>query len=266
MSKSTSRIRVAGVSKVFPHREGSRLALSTVDLEVHDREVVGIVGPTGSGKTTLLNLMAGFEFPTSGEILVSGVPVTGPGPDRGFIFQQANLFPWLTLRENVLFAAKVGRGLNQKWSSPAELTALGDHYLSLVGLLDAANLFPYEASGGMRSRASLARVLLANPDVLLMDEPFAALDAQTRGLMHQLLLRLFRVETERTVVLITHDVEEAIILCDRICVMSSRPGRIVATIDVPFGHPREYREVARRPDFMDLKFEIQELLEPFVHE
>ncbi|MDE3100794.1 MAG: ABC transporter ATP-binding protein [Chloroflexota bacterium] len=235
-----------------------------MDFEVRDREVVGIIGPTGCGKTTLLGLIAGFDSPTTGELEMSGKPITGPGPDRGFIFQQANVFPWLTLRENVLFAAKSGRHLNTTWSSPAGLEALADRYLESVGLTNAAKLYPYEASGGMRSRAALARVLLANPDVLLMDEPFAALDAQTRSLMHQLLLRLFRVETERTVVLITHDVEEALILCDRIYVMSSSPGTMIANVEVPFGHPREYQQTARRPEFVEMKFDIQSRLEPFL--
>jgi NitT/TauT family transport system ATP-binding protein len=254
---------VRSVTKEFVARRARHVALEDVSLEVDRQEVVGIVGPTGCGKTTLLNMLAGFLFPTRGQICVGGGAVTGPGPDRGFIFQQANVFPWLTVRANVMFAAQFGRDLVAPGLGHGSLLEAVDYYLTAVGLKDAANLYPYQISGGMKSRAALARVLLTNPSVLLMDEPFAALDAQTRAQMHRLLLRLFSFDTMRTVVLITHDVEEALILCDRIYVLSSGPGRIVAEYRVDLGRPREYSEIARRPDFVDLKFEILGRLERF---
>lgn len=258
-----AHISVCGVTKEFTVRGRHHLVLADVSLDVGRQEVIGIVGPTGCGKTTLLNMLAGFTFPSRGKILVNGRPVTGPGPDRGFIFQQANVFPWLTVKANVMFAARFGRDLATPGFGHGSLSEAADYYLEAVGLTSAANLYPYQISGGMKSRTALARVLLTNPTVLLMDEPFSSLDAQTRAQMHRLLLKLFSSESMRTVVLITHDVEEALILCDRVYVLSSSPGRVVAEYPVNLGRPREYLDVARRPDFVDLKFEILGRLERF---
>lgn len=263
---SSPKVSIQNVSKTFAVRGGIRPALDGVSFDVPVNNVVGIVGSTGCGKTTLLNMIGGFDEPTSGRIEVDGKPVSGAGPDRGFIFQHANVFPWLTVRENVLFAAKYGRGLNANWNGPKDLEAKADQYLRQVGLHNAGNLYPYQISGGMRSRTAIARVLLANTDILLMDEPFAALDAQTRASMHRLLLEVFRGSGERTVIFITHDVDEAILLSDTIYVMSSGPGRIIARFDVPFVRPRDYAVVMKDPVFTNLKFEVLEQLQPFIEE
>ncbi|MDA8330855.1 MAG: ABC transporter ATP-binding protein [Candidatus Dormibacteraeota bacterium] len=256
-------VQVDHVSREFIARKRRALALRDVSVTVREREVVGIVGPTGCGKTTLLNLIAGFDTPTSGLIRVYGKQFLGPGPDRGFIFQQPNLFPWLSVRENVAFAVRYGRDLPALAGTRQHLMARTDALIEEVGLSNALHLFPHQISGGMKSRAALARVLLASPAVLLMDEPFAALDAQTRIQMHTLLLHLLRSGEMKTVVLITHDVEEALVLCDRIYILSSSPGQVVAEYVVPFGRPREYSDVARRAEFVELKFEVLGRLEVY---
>ncbi|GAC1422468.1 MAG: ABC transporter ATP-binding protein [Candidatus Velthaea sp.] len=264
--RAPAKISVRDVSKSFAVHGGTRVALDAVSFDVPANHIVGIVGSTGCGKTTLLNLIAGFDEPSSGRILVDGRVVTAAGPDRGFIFQHANVFPWLSVRDNVLFAARYGRGLDRNWKDARELEQKAEYYLRQVGLENAAKLFPYQISGGMKSRTAIARVLLANTSILLMDEPFAALDAQTRASMHRLLLQVFRGADERTVVLITHDVDEAILLSDTIYVMSGGPGRIVAKVDVPFERPREYAAVMRDPAFTNLKFTVLEQLQPFIEE
>jgi NitT/TauT family transport system ATP-binding protein len=233
----TSDLIVArGLSKAYPgrrERDPPTLALDAFDLCVAEHEVACIVGPSGCGKTTLLNMIAGFETPSAGTLCVRGVPVAGPSPERSVVFQQAALFPWLTVRENVVMGPRL-RGVD-----PARLESDARRVLSSVGLAGFESHYPYQLSGGMRQRVQIARVLVASPDVILMDEPFGSLDAQTRIVMHEVLLQVW-AEYRPTIFFITHDVEEALILADRIYVMTRRPGRIRQRIDVPFERPRSY--------------------------
>ncbi|WP_131735810.1 ABC transporter ATP-binding protein [Actinomadura roseirufa] len=212
-------------------------ALRDVDADIPGGEFVTIVGPSGCGKSTLLRLVAGFARPTGGEVAVAGAPVTGPGPDRGVVFQQPRLFPWLTVRRNVEF------GLRTAGASAAERRARSDELLDLVGLSDSAGRLPHELSGGMQQRAAIARALAPGPRILLMDEPFAALDALTRERLQEELRRIWR-RTGTTILFVTHSVDEAVFLGTRIIALSRRPGRIVldetSTLpgeDDPHTHP-----------------------------
>jgi NitT/TauT family transport system ATP-binding protein len=217
---------------VDPRRGGDVLALDGVSCQIHQREFVSIVGPSGCGKSTLLNILAGFERPTAGTVLVGGQPVRGPGPDRGVVFQEYALFPWLTVEQNIAF------GLRNLPLPPATRQRLVRDAIALVGLGGFEGRLPRELSGGMRQRVGLARVLVMNPSVLLLDEPFAALDALTRQLMQDQLMEVWST-THTTVVLVTHSVDEALVLSDRVYVMSARPGRILQVIDVPLARPRD---------------------------
>jgi NitT/TauT family transport system ATP-binding protein len=218
--------------KVYPSPRGDMdtIALDDITLNVVEHEVVSIVGPSGCGKTTLLNLLAGFESPTEGEVIVKGESVGAPSPERGVIFQQAALFPWLSVWDNVTLGPRM-RGI-----PTVQVDRDTREVLSAVDLAGFEKHFPYQLSGGMRQRVQIARVLVASPAVILMDEPFASLDFQTRLIMHEILLRLW-VQYQPTIVFITHDVEEAIFLSDRVYVMSHRPGTIKAEVAVPFPKP-----------------------------
>lgn len=226
-----SGITIRGVSKVFPAGGGPVQALTGVDLDVREGEIVTLVGTSGCGKSTLLNIIAGLEHPTAGEVTVSGRRVTGPGPDRGVIFQQYALFPWLTVAGNVEFGLRL-QGVRRR-----EAAATARRYLELVDLVGFADALPKELSGGMRQRVAIARAYAVNPSILLMDEPFGALDAVTRVDLQDQLLRAWSVEP-KTIVFVTHDVEEAVYLADRVVVMSPRPGRVSEVIDVNLSHPR----------------------------
>lgn len=206
-------------------------ALESIDLQVAAGEFVALLGPSGCGKSTLLNLVAGFEKPSSGELKVSGEPVSSPGPSRGVVFQEAALFPWLSVWENVVFGPKIA-GL-----SKAEYGGRAEEMLEITGLSAFKNHLPVQLSGGMRQRVGIARVLTLGSKVLLMDEPFGALDAQTRLTMQELLLSVWQ-KLRTTVVFVTHDIDEAILLADTIYVMSARPGRIATRITVPIERPR----------------------------
>jgi NitT/TauT family transport system ATP-binding protein len=244
-----------GLRKVYPGRtprDPPTVALERFDLQVAEHEVACIVGPSGCGKSTLLNLIAGFEAPSEGLLTVRGKPVAGPSPERSVVFQQPALFPWLTVWDNVTLGPRL-RGVD-----PAALRRDAEHVLAGVGLAGFHSHFPYQLSGGMRQRAQIARVLVASPDVILMDEPFGSLDAQTRIVMHEVLLRLW-AEYKPTIFFITHDVEEALILADRVYVMSRRPGRIKASIEVPFGRPRGYGLIGD-PAFAALRAGIVQML------
>jgi ABC-type nitrate/sulfonate/bicarbonate transport system ATPase subunit len=201
-STEQGRISLHGASKSF----GSRIALQQVSFGVATGQTATVIGPTGCGKTTVLNMVAGFTAPSSGQVLVDGLPVTGPGPDRGFMFQRPTLLPWLKVDDNVEFPTRYGQLPGPQRSDGERADALA-HYLNSVGLHDARHLYPHQMSGGMQSRAALARLLMAESSVLLMDEPFAALDAQTRFSMQQLLKRVVKSEGLRTVLFITHDVK-----------------------------------------------------------
>jgi ABC-type nitrate/sulfonate/bicarbonate transport system ATPase subunit len=207
-------------------------ALQDISLQVKQKEFVTIVGPSGCGKTTLLNIFAGFERQTSGEVLLDGQPITAPGADRGVVFQDYALFPWLTLRQNVAY------GPRERGVASATAREIVDRHIRMVGLTGFEDRYPHELSGGMRQRAGLARVLVNDPKILLMDEPFAALDAQTRGVLQKELARLWG-ETDKTVVFVTHGVEEAILLGDRVIVMTARPGRLKEEVRVDLPRPRD---------------------------
>jgi NitT/TauT family transport system ATP-binding protein len=244
-----------GLRKEFPgrlDRDPPTVALEALDLEIGEHEVACIVGPSGCGKTTLLNIIAGFERPSSGQLSVRGAPIAGPSPERGVVFQQAALFPWLTVWDNVVLGPRL-RGADR-----ARLVREAEHVLASVGLAGFEAHYPYQLSGGMRQRVQIARVLVASPDVMLMDEPFGSLDAQTRIVMHEVMLKVW-AEYKPTILFITHDVEEALILADRVYVMSRRPGRLKAEIEVPFARPRSYGLIGEAA-FAALRARIVEML------
>ncbi len=231
-------------------REGQRVvALEDISLEIGRGEFVTVIGPSGCGKTTLLNIVAGFEQPSAGEVLMEGQPIQGPGADRGVVFQEYALFPWLTLRQNVEYGPRE-RGVPRE-----QARDLVDRTLRLVSLEGAENRYPHELSGGMRQRVALARVLVNDPKVLLMDEPFAAVDAQTRAALQREVARLW-AETAKTVLFITHSVEEAVLLGDRVVAMTPRPGRVKADVAVPLTRPRD----PTSPAFNDYRRSIEQML------
>jgi NitT/TauT family transport system ATP-binding protein len=241
-----------GVTKVLWTERGVEIvALSGIDLDIADSEVVVIVGPSGCGKTTLLNQLAGLAIPTEGEILVRGEPIQGPGRDRGMVFQADALFFWRTVRRNVEYGLEV-QGLDG-----AERRRRSDYYLKLVGLSDFADLYPKELSGGMKKRCQIATVLANNPDMLLMDEPFGSLDYPTKCQLQAELLRILAREPKATV-FVTHDIEEAVFLADRVVIMGH--GVIRRVIDVPFERPRA-NDLRIKSEFSECKAELWELLE-----
>jgi len=249
------KISLRNVSRTFAGRGGARVeALRNVNLEVEDAyshegtdigEFRVILGPSGCGKSTILRLIAGLDQPTAGQVLLNGKEVEGPGRDRGMVFQKYTSFPWLTVRDNIAY----GLGINGV--PAAESGPIVDHLLEATGLKAFARAYPDTLSGGMQQRVAIARTLALRPQVVLMDEPFGALDAQTRGEMQHLLLRIWH-ESASTILFVTHDVEEAIYLADRIFILSARPGTIMEDIPVPFGRPREH-EVKRRREFHELQ-------------
>jgi NitT/TauT family transport system ATP-binding protein len=240
------------VSMTYAGLAGAVEALREVSLCVAPGEFISFIGPSGCGKTTLMNIIAGFLTPTRGGVWIDDRQVMGPGPDRGVVFQQYAVFPWLTVRENVEFGLRLAA--NRK---PAAACAeIVDHFLDLVGLRDFQNAYPKELSGGMKQRVAIARAYAVNPEVLLMDEPFGALDAQTRQFMQEALLVILEKE-RKTVIFITHGVEEATFLSSRVVVMATRPGRIRTEISIPIPYPRE-ATVKRAAEFIELRAEIEE--------
>ena len=248
------RISFQDVSVDFPTAQGPMRVLNGVSFDIHDGEFVSIIGPSGCGKTTLMNIVGGFVTPSSGQVLLDGKPVQGPGPDRGVIFQEYGVFPWLSVRQNIEFGLK----LSASKVPAAERAEITQRYMALMGLTDFADHFPKHLSGGMRQRLAIARAYAVRPQFLLMDEPFGALDAQTRSAMQDLLLEVLQREG-KTVMLITHSVEEAIYLSSRIVVVTARPARIRTIIDVPFGYPRA-ENVHEDPRFGELRAQIRELV------
>jgi NitT/TauT family transport system ATP-binding protein len=226
------KIRIRGVSKAFASGGRTAPALGDVDLDVAEREFLCLLGPSGCGKSTLLNIVAGFLAPTTGTVLVDGTPVTGPGADRGVVFQEYVLFPWLTVAGNVEFGPRVS-GV-----APAERERAVARYLELVGLSAHAGKFPTQLSGGMKQRVAIARALANHPAVILMDEPFGALDAQTREVLQDELSRIQRLE-HKTVIFVTHSIREAVYLADRVVVMTSAPGRIKRVFDIALPETRD---------------------------
>ncbi|GCL61751.1 ABC transporter ATP-binding protein [Pseudaquabacterium pictum] len=243
-------LQVRGVERRFASASGGTLALQATDLDVAENDFVTILGPSGCGKSTLLRIVAGLDTPTAGQVLLDGQRITGPGADRGMVFQSYTLFPWLTVLDNVCFGLRE-RGVPR----PQQLEA-ANAFLHKVGLRGFEQHFPKQLSGGMQQRVAIARALANRPRMLLMDEPFGALDHQTRELMQELLLGIW--EAERTTVLfVTHDIDEAVFLGSRVVVMSARPGRIKRDLVVPLPHPRHYA-VKTTPPFAALKAELTE--------
>jgi NitT/TauT family transport system ATP-binding protein len=245
-------LRVEHLSKMFTSRAGSTLALNDINFSTHRREFLCVVGPSGCGKSTLVRILAGLEEPSSGEVLLEGRPVVEPGSDRGMVFQGYTLFPWLTVKKNVMFGPEVnGHGREQ-----AEGEAL--QWLQLVGLEKFADSYPHQLSGGMKQRVAIVRALANRPRILLMDEPFGALDAQTRCRMQVHLLEIWR-KIDITIVFITHDLDEAIFLADRILVLSAHPGEVQELIEVPVPHPRSVSQLIT-PEFLATKARLEELI------
>jgi len=227
---------VRNLSKVFRSNEGPVEALRDVSFRVHRREFLCVIGASGCGKSTLARILAGLDDPTSGALEVAGQKVSGPGPDRGMVFQGYTLFPWLTILRNVAFGLEMG-GMSR---STAEIEAR--EWISLVGLERFENSYPHQLSGGMKQRVAIARALANKPRVLLMDEPFGALDAQTRSQMQAHLLQIWK-NIDITIVFITHDLDEAVYLADRILVLDPRPGRVREMVDVPVSRPRSPSQI-----------------------
>ena len=243
-------LSIRGVERRFASSTGSTLALQATDLAVDENEFITILGPSGCGKSTLLRIVAGLDQPTAGSVTLEGRRIDGPGADRGMVFQSYTLFPWLTVLDNVCF------GLRERGLPRAEQVATARTYLSQVGLNGFEQHYPKQLSGGMQQRTALARALANRPRMLLMDEPFGALDHQTRELMQELLLGIW--EAERTTVLfVTHDIDEAVFMGSRVVVMSARPGRIKLDRPVPLPHPRHYA-MKTTPEFAALKAELTE--------
>jgi len=250
----TPKLQVSGLSKYFHGREGAiRQVLDSINLSIDDGEFVCIVGASGCGKTTFLRCVGGLLPAEAGEIRIDGKEVSGPGPDRGFVFQHDSLLPWRTVVDNVLF------GLEVRGVPVAQRRRVGEALVRLVGLAGFENHYPGELSGGMRQRVNLARALAIDPDVLLMDEPFASLDAQTREIMQRELLKVWN-ERRNTVLFITHQIDEAIYLADRVLVFSSRPGRLSGNIRIPFARPRELA-LKRDPQFLEYVDQIWRQIE-----
>lgn len=244
-----AKLELVGVTQHFESQgQSNTVALDSVNLHIDDQEIVALVGPSGCGKSTILNLIAGFLTPTSGQVLLDGKPVSGIGPERLVVFQSPALFPWLTVEDNVTFGPRM-RGVPR-----SEYADLAQRIVEDVGLTKFARHFPYQLSGGMRQRAQIARALVNKPDVLLLDEPFGALDAQTRLEMQEMLLEIWE-QYRSTILFITHDVDEALFLSDRTYVLSPHPGRVQREIVVPFSKPRDYSIMADE-DFIRLKAEI----------
>jgi NitT/TauT family transport system ATP-binding protein len=233
---------------------GTMTVVDDVSYSIHDREFVSVIGPSGCGKTTMMNIVAGFMQPSAGTVTLDGTPIQGPGPERGVIFQEYGVFPWLTVKQNIEF----GLRLRANRTTPADRAEICRRYMGLMGLADFADAWPRMLSGGMRQRLALARAYAVKPQFLLMDEPFGALDAQTRSAMQDLLLEVLAAEG-KTVMLITHSVEEAIYLSNRIIVMTARPTRIREIIDVPFPYPR-VDSLHESPEFGELRAHVRDLV------
>ena len=249
---SVPKMRTLGLTKDFPTRSGPLRVLDQIDVSVDDGEFVCMVGSSGCGKSTLLAIAAGLEQATSGVVLLDGEPVTGPGAHCGLVFQSFSLYPWRTVAENVAFGLEVA-GLDKA----ARRRRVAD-YLAVMGLTDFADALPKELSGGMKQRTAIARALATEPEVLLLDEPFGSLDAQTRASMQELILDVWRT-LGTTVLMVTHDVEEAVLLSGRIYVLSPRPGRVAAELDITLPDPR-HRSLLREPVFQALCHQVDDLL------
>jgi len=256
-NKTAPKICINKVEKIYKGHDKETIALNGVDLDIMENEFICVVGPSGCGKTTLLNIIAGLETPTAGNVTMNGETIIGPGNDRGVIFQQYALFPWLTVRQNIEFGfaylKKEENGKLRKYTKE-ERRELSDKYMKMVDLQDFADAYPKELSGGMKQRVAIARGYAVAPEVLLMDEPFGALDAQTRAQLQEDLLKTWEQE-KKTCFFITHDVEEAVLLATRVIVMSARPGRVKEIIPINLPYPRN-QATKLLPEFNEHKNEI----------
>ncbi len=242
-------VRAAGVNKVFGAQPGGVVALKDIDLEIRPGEFVCLLGPSGCGKSTLLNAIAGFSLPTSGTLEVSGKPVTAPGPDRGMVFQEYALFPWMTVEANIAF------GLDIRGTGSEEKARIVDDLLDMLGLKEFRHRFPKDLSGGMRQRVAIARVLALDPPIMLMDEPFGALDALTRRSLQDELLRIWR-SVGKTIVFVTHSIEEAVYLGSRVVILTYRPGTIKRDVTIDLPYPRD----SNSPEFNAIKKDLASLV------
>jgi len=247
-------LEVKHLGKVYKAAKGETTALKDINFKTHRREFVCVIGPSGCGKSTLVRILAGLESHSSGDVLLDGIPVDGPGRDRGMVFQGYTLFPWLSVKKNVMF------GLEMNGMSASEAGREAELWLELVGLEKFASAYPHELSGGMKQRVAIARALVNQPRILLMDEPFGALDAQTRAKMQAHLLEIWR-NIDITIVFITHDLDEAIFLADRILVLKAHPGEVQELIEVPVLRPRS-AEQTTSPEFLATKARLEALIHP----
>ena len=247
-------LEVKNLDKVYKTAKGETVALKNVSFKTHKREFVCVIGPSGCGKSTLARILAGLESYSGGEVLLDNKPITGPGRDRGMVFQGYTLFPWRTVKQNVMF------GLEMNGIGAIEAGREADLWLELVGLEKFNNAFPHELSGGMKQRVAIARALVNQPRILLMDEPFGALDAQSRAKMQAHLLEIWR-NVDITIVFITHDLDEAIFLADRILVLKAHPGEVMELIEVPVPRPRSAIQ-STSPEFLATKARLEALIHP----
>ena len=249
-------LSVRNLQKTFGGNGSAHTAFDGVSLDIHRREFICVIGPSGCGKSTLIRIVAGLDEATGGEVLLDGKAISGPGPDRGMVFQGYTLFPWRTVRQNVMF----GLEMRGKAASTAESEAR--QWLEMVGLSKFENAYPHELSGGMKQRVAIARALANEPRILIMDEPFGALDAQTRCQMQSYLLQIWK-KVDVTILFITHDLEEAAYLADRILVMGSNPGRVVEVIENPVPRPRSAAQFLSA-EYLALKRRLEELIHPII--
>jgi NitT/TauT family transport system ATP-binding protein len=255
----TAKIEIRGINRIFQTRNRGNgpkefVALKDINLKVKKGEFVAIVGPSGCGKSTLLDILAGLAQPTSGAILIDGKSVTGPGLDRGIVLQGYALFPWRTVRQNVEF------GLEIKKTPKAERREISARFINLVGLEGFGDHYPHELSGGMKQRVAIARALAYDPEVLLMDEPFAAVDAQTRESLQDELLRIWE-ETGKTIVFVTHSIEEAVFLADRVAILDTNPGAVKDILDIDLPRPRQNSDIRSSAEFGWVRHKVWELLQ-----
>ncbi|HEX2659936.1 MAG TPA: ABC transporter ATP-binding protein [Polyangia bacterium] len=248
-------LEVRDLIKTFPGAGGPTLALDRISFDTHRREFLCVIGPSGCGKSTLARLIAGLDAPSGGAMRLDGDAIDGPCPDRGMVFQGYTLFPWLTVRQNIMFGPRVSRGLA---ASLAETEA--NEWIDLVGLSRFADSYPHQLSGGMKQRVAIARALANRPRLLLMDEPFGALDAQTRAQMQSYLLQIWK-QVDITIVFITHDLDEAVYLADRVLVLDAHPGRVRELIEVPVPRPRT-REQFESAEFIATRKHLETLIHP----
>jgi len=254
MKKRPVTLQVKNLNKVFDTPQGKVTALKDINFETYKREFVCVIGPSGCGKSTLIRILAGLETQSSGDVLLDGVAVNGPGPDRGMVFQGYTLFPWLSVKDNVMF------GLEMSGHSKATSEEQAFQWIDLVGLGKFAKSYPHQLSGGMKQRVAIARALANQPRILLMDEPFGALDAQSRAKMQSYLHEIWK-NIDVTILFITHDLDEAVFLADRVLVLKANPGEVQEVIEVPVPHPRSPEQLLE-PEFLATRKRLEDLIHP----